>query len=196
VHNFRVTLYAVRIAEAMGLDPHTIRTLIKGAFLHDVGKVGTPDRILHKPGKLDDVEYTEMKLHVNHGLDVVQRSAWLAEAATVVGGHHEKYDGSGYPARLKGNDIPKLARIFAVADVFDALASRRPYKEPIEYQKVLDILMEGRGTHFDPQVLDVFAGIARPLYDSFANRDDVLPRQELARIVDRYFPQDIGTHLE
>jgi HD-GYP domain-containing protein (c-di-GMP phosphodiesterase class II) len=196
VHNFRVTLYSVRIAETMGLDANTIRSLIKGAFLHDVGKVGTPDRILHKPGKLDDAEYTEMKKHVTHGLDVVQHSAWLTDAASVVGGHHEKYDGTGYHGRLKGGNIPQLARIFAVADVFDALTSRRPYKEPMEFQKALDILMKDRGTHFDPEVLDVFAGIARPLYDSFANRDDATPREELARIVHRYFRTDIAVFLE
>ena len=125
-HNFRVTIYSVRVAEALGLTETDIRVLIKGAFLHDVGKIGIRDSILLKPGRFDEKEFEEMKLHVNYGLDIIFRSAWLKEGSAVVGSHHEKYDGNGYPAGFKGDAIPRLARIFAIADVFDALTSHRP----------------------------------------------------------------------
>jgi HD-GYP domain-containing protein (c-di-GMP phosphodiesterase class II) len=194
-HNYRVTIYSVRIAEAAGLDARTIQALIKGAFLHDVGKIGIPDHILLKPGKLDDQEYSEMKKHVAHGLDIVRRAAWLADAAAVVGCHHEKYDGTGYDGKLKADAIPMVARIFAIADVFDALTSRRPYKEPLTYGASMEILERSRGTHFDPQLLDMFFAIARPLHDALANRDDDHPRKELQRIVARYFRQDLETLL-
>ena len=120
-----------------------IRILIKGAFLHDVGKIGIRDNILLKPGRLDEEEFEEMKRHVNHGLDIISKSAWLNEASAVVGSHHEKYEGNGYPAGLKGEAIPVLARIFAIADVFDALTSHRPYKKPLSYEETIDILMKG-----------------------------------------------------
>jgi len=182
-------------AEAAGLDRRTVQALIKGAFLHDVGKIGIPDHILLKPGKLNDEEYAEMKRHVTHGLDIVRRAAWLADAEAVVGHHHEKYDGSGYDARLKSDAIPVVARIFAIADVFDALTSRRPYKEPLAFDAAMEILERGRGAHFDPRLLDAFAGIARPLHDLLANRDDAYPRQEAQRIVARYFKQDLEALL-
>jgi HD-GYP domain-containing protein (c-di-GMP phosphodiesterase class II) len=194
-HNYRVTIYAVRLAQAAGLDAPRIQALIKGAFLHDVGKIGIPDRILLKPGKLDEQEYAEMKKHVAHGLDIVRRSAWLADAEAVVGGHHERYDGSGYDGQLKADAIPVVARIFAIADVFDALTSRRPYKEPLPLETSMEILERGRGTHFDPRLLDVFAGIAGSLHASFADSDDAHLRQELQLLVRRYFQKDLEALL-
>lgn len=190
-HNYRVTLYSVRIAEAMGLDDVAIRTLIKGALLHDVGKIGISDNILLKPGRLDEREFAEMRNHVRHGLDIVGRSAWLRDACLVVGGHHEKYDGTGYTQGLAGGRIPLVARIFTVADVFDALTSRRPYKEPFDLATALRLLEEGRGGHFDPAVLDVFTGIAADLYARYANRDDSKLRGEHAVILDRYYRADL-----
>jgi HD-GYP domain-containing protein (c-di-GMP phosphodiesterase class II) len=136
-----------------------------------------------------------MQKHVSHGLDIVGRSRWLADAADVVGHHHEKFDGSGYHGRLQAEAIPAAARIFAVADVFDALTSRRPYKEPLDYEATMAVLEQGRGTHFDPQVLDAFAAVARALYDEFANRDDAHPREVLAAIVGRYFKQNLESVL-
>jgi HD-GYP domain-containing protein (c-di-GMP phosphodiesterase class II) len=195
VHNYRVTIYSVRLAETLGLDAKAIQRLIKGAFLHDVGKIGVPDDILLKPGRLDASEFGEMQKHVSHGLDIVQRSRWLADAAEVVGHHHEKFDGSGYHSKLQAEAIPAAARIFAVADVFDALTSRRPYKEPLDFDATMGVLEQGRGTHFDPRVLDAFGAIARGLYDEFGNRDDAHPRQVLAAIVDRYFKQDLASVL-
>ena len=194
-HNYRVTIYSVRLAEAVGVGSKAMQSLIKGAFLHDVGKIGIPDHILLKPGNLDDSEFAEMQKHVAHGLDIVRRAAWLADAEEVVGCHHEKFDGGGYGSGLHAEDIPLNARIFAIADAFDALTSRRPYKEPLAFAAAMDILEKGRGTHFDPRLLDVFAAIARPLHDGFANRDDDHPREVLRGIVIRYFKQDMDALL-
>ena len=190
IHNYRVTIYSVRLGEAAGLSRHAICALIKGAFLHDVGKIGIPDKVLLKPGRLDEQEFAEMKKHVQYGIDIAQQSAWLKDAIDVVGGHHEKFDGSGYFGGLRGEDIPINARIFALADVFDALTSRRPYKEPMSYEEAMVIIEKGRGVHFDPRLLDLFAAIARRLYDEFANRDDEGPRVVLRSLMDEYFKAD------
>lgn len=191
IHNCRVTIYAIRIAQEMGLADDEIRSLIKGAFLHDVGKIGIRDSILLKPGSLSAEEFAEMKQHVRHGLDIVGRSAWLSDAAPVVGSHHEKYDGSGYLEGRRGKDIPRVARIFAVADVFDALTSKRPYKEALGYEESLEILARGRGSHFDPEILDVFVNIAPSLYDTYAGRDDDKPRGDMRRLATGYFTPGI-----
>lgn len=189
VHNFRVTLYALHLAEAMRVDNRTLQSLIKGAFVHDVGKIGVPDEILHKPGRLDAQEFMQMQAHVGYGLDIIAGSTWLDDAAKVVGGHHERFDGSGYPAGLAGEGIPLVARIFAVADVFDALTSKRPYKEPLDLPATLALLEQGRGSHFDPTVHDVFATIAGPLYRRYAGRDDQGLRDELQAVVARVFSE-------
>ena len=194
-HNYRVTIYAARLGEAVGLDRRAMCALMKGAFLHDVGKIGIKDAILLKPGRLDDTEFAEMKKHVEHGLEILQQADWLRDAADVVGGHHEKFDGSGYPGGLRGEAIPVNARIFAIADVFDALTSRRPYKTPMAYAAAMTILETGRGTHFDPRMLEVFSGIARPLFDEFGNRDDDRPREVLRSLIDQYFKGDAAILL-
>lgn len=188
-HNYRVTIMSVRIAEAMGIDSDEIRTLIKGAFLHDVGKIGISDNILLKPGKLDDDEYTIMKTHVDHGVSIVENSHWLSDALNVVGYHHEKVSGEGYPHKHQGKDIPVIARIFAISDVFDALISKRPYKDPVPFDETMDILEEGRGTHFDPRILDAFEGIARSLFDELAGQDET-PKIILEEIIQKYFGDD------
>ena len=195
VHNYRVTIYAARLGEAVGLDRRGMCALMKGAFLHDVGKIGIKDAILLKPGRLDDAEFTEMKKHVEHGIEIVRQSDWLKDAADIVGGHHEKFDGSGYPAGLRGDAIPINARIFALADVFDALTSRRPYKTPMTYAAAMTILETGRGSHFDPRLLDRFSAIARPLFDEFGNRDDEGPRAALRSLIDQYFKGDAAILL-
>jgi HD-GYP domain-containing protein (c-di-GMP phosphodiesterase class II) len=195
-HNFRVTIYSVRVAEALGITDADIRVLIKGAFLHDVGKIGIRDSILLKPGRLDEKEFEEMKLHVKHGLDIVFRSAWLREGSAVVGSHHEKYEGNGYPAGLKGETIPRLARIFAIADVFDAVTSQRPYKQPLSYDETIDILMKGRGSHFDPDILDVFIRISRPIFEQYIGAEDYRAHRDLDEIVNKYFKADIATFLD
>ena len=190
-HNYRVVVYAVRLAEAVGLPADEVRELIKGAFVHDVGKIGVRDAVLHKPGRLDDAELVEMRRHVAHGLDIAGRSAWLAGAAVVVGGHHEKYDGSGYPAGLAGEAIPLAARIFALADVFDAVTSRRPYHRPLELGATLELLEQGRGSHFDPALLDRFLELAPELHRRYADRDEE-PRREALALVERHFRENAG----
>ena len=189
-HNYRVSIYSVMLAEEIGLKPSLIRGLIKGAFLHDVGKIGVSDQILLKPGKLSDEEFEEMKLHVNHGIDIVQRSDWLKGARDVVGYHHEKYSGKGYPYGIGGAAIPVSARIFAIADVFDALTSIRPYKKSMSFEVAINILKEGRGSHFDPFHLDCFIAIARSLYDTFAKCSDHKLHKKLDSIIREYFSKE------
>jgi HD-GYP domain-containing protein (c-di-GMP phosphodiesterase class II) len=192
-HNYRVTLYTVHLGEAAGLGTEALRALIKGAFLHDVGKIGIRDHILHKPGKLDADEFSIMKTHVDHGLEIIRRSGWLTDAADVIGAHHEKFDGSGYPKGLKGDKIPVAARIFAIADVFDALTSRRPYKEPFSFEEATQMLREGRGVHFDPDLLDLFASLAKDLHVRYGGREDPGLRVELNQLVQRYFTAGLDT---
>ena len=190
-HNYRVSIYSVRLAEAIGLDVETIRSLIKGAFLHDVGKIGIRDNILLKPGKLDEREFEVMKSHVEHGLDIVDRADWLSDAKDVVGSHHEKYAGGGYPRGLREEAIPITARIFAIADVFDALTSKRPYKEPMSFDKTMSILAEGSEHHFDPALIAAFKKIAQELYDEYCGREDEGLHEELEAILRHYFTTDI-----
>lgn len=198
-HNYRVTIYAVRLAEAIKLDKAKMQGLIKGAFLHDVGKIGTPDSILLKPGKLTDTEFSEMKNHVSYGVDIIKSSAWLKDAEDVVMHHHEKFNGSGYSDRaeyiLSGEDIPLVARIFAIVDVFDALTSHRPYKKPFDFEPTIVEMEKTSGSHFDPELFTVFKTIARPLYDQLADREDELPRTLLTEIVYKYFLDDLEAML-
>jgi HD-GYP domain-containing protein (c-di-GMP phosphodiesterase class II) len=192
-HNYRVTLYSTRMGEALGLPGADMRVLIKGAFLHDVGKLGIPDNILLKPAKLDEREFSVMKTHVDKGAEIVHPSSWLREGTRVVGYHHEKFAGGGYPHGLRGEDIPITARIFAVADVFDALTSHRPYKKPLTFEETMDILEQDRGRHFDPKVLDAFAKIARDLYDRYAGHEGTDLRDELTSVVTGYYSAGMET---
>jgi len=194
-HNYRVSVYSVRLAEVINLPRDEIRSLIKGALLHDVGKLAIRDNILLKQGKLTEDEFSIMKTHVEHGLEITNRARWLNDAEPVVGGHHEKYDGAGYPGRLRGEAIPLTARIFAITDVFDALTSRRPYKAPMSFGEAMDILENGRGSHFDPALLDAFCGIARDLYNTYSNKDDDKPRLQLESMIEEYFKQNVGDLL-
>jgi HD-GYP domain-containing protein (c-di-GMP phosphodiesterase class II) len=186
-HNYRVSLYALRLGEQVGLGDAEMRGLIKGAFVHDVGKIGIPDAVLLKPGRLDAQEYRIMQTHVDQGVDIVSRASWLRDGVPVVAGHHEKFDGGGYPKGLRAGEIPLVARIFAIADVFDALTSERPYKKPLSLGEALQILEDGRGTHFDPRLLDAFAGISGDLYAELAGQAGHDLRPRLVAAVDRYF---------
>ncbi|HJV87736.1 MAG TPA: HD domain-containing phosphohydrolase [Noviherbaspirillum sp.] len=155
-HNYRVAWIAARLGEEAGLGAAQMRSLIAGSFLHDVGKIGIPDAILLKPGKLDAEEFAIMQQHVELGGQIAGEAGFLVNAREVIEGHHEKWDGSGYPKKLAGEAIPLAARIFCIADVYDALRARRPYKEPFNRDKALHIMREGRGNHFDPALLDRF----------------------------------------
>jgi len=190
-HSYRVTLISVRMAEALGWSESAIRELIKGALLHDVGKIGTPDAILLKPGRLTKEEYEIMKEHVRHGVEIVGQSSWLATSTEVVGYHHEKFDGSGYPGQVPGSSIPVAARIFAIADVFDALTSRRPYKEALSLETTLATLEEGRGNHFDPELLDIFAEMAPELLARLVDSELQQLKADYTTVVSRYFEADL-----
>ncbi len=186
-HNYRVAWVSAILGEALGLQGAAMQSLILGSFLHDAGKIGIPDAILLKPGRLDDEEMRTMRTHVRQGEEIVTGAGWLDGARDVVACHHEKWDGSGYPRALAGEAIPLAARIFAVADVFDALSSRRPYKEPLPPEEVLRILQEGRGSHFDPVVLDVFVPMAARLRQQLDGQDEEAVKALMETMVLRHF---------
>ena len=154
------------------LTPHAIDLLVKSAPLHDIGKVGIPDHILLKPGKLTPEEWEIMKTHAKLGRDAIEQAErdvdrpleFLAMAKDIAHYHHERWDGGGYPDGLAGDDIPIAARLMALADVFDALISQRVYKPPMSFDEAYEIIVAGRRTHFDPDVVDAF--IAR--FDEFS----------------------------
>lgn len=189
-HNLRVAWTAARIGECLGLRGKPMQSLIIGSFLHDVGKVGIPDAILRKPARLSAEESEIMQTHVAQGEDIVSNIDWLDEAKAVVVAHHERWDGSGYPRKLAGEAIPLAARIFAVADVFDALCSRRAYKEPMSFEETMKILDAETGSHFDPKVMAAFRSIAREVFNclSKANEKDV--RRMLEERIRMHFTSD------
>lgn len=152
--------YSALIARAMGLDADMEESLLIAAPMHDVGKLGTPDHILLKPGRLDPDELVIMRRHASIGHEILKDSAspYMQLAATIALTHHEKFDGSGYPNGLAGEDIPLIGRIVAVADVFDALTSPRPYKPAWDLDKARAFLIEGRNSHFDAVCVDALLG--------------------------------------
>lgn len=157
-HILRMAHYSQLIARRLGLDDELCERILVAAPMHDIGKVGTPDHILLKPGRLDDEELEIMRRHARIGHDILTGSVspMIQMAAEIALTHHEKYDGSGYPDGLVGEAIPLVGRIVAVADVFDALTSPRPYKAAWELDRAASFLREGRGTHFDPACVDAF----------------------------------------
>jgi putative nucleotidyltransferase with HDIG domain len=163
LHSQRVREYTELLGERLGIDEGVRREIGFGALLHDVGKIAVPDHILLKPGRLTDSEWEEMRKHPESGYGIVRRIGVLQGAAEIVRAHHEHFDGSGYPRGMKGEEIPLGARMFMVADVYDALTSERPYHAPMHHEEALAVIREGRGTHFDPVVVDAF--MATPLQD-------------------------------
>ena len=160
-HVLRMSHYAAVVARALGEHEKSVDELLHAAPMHDVGKIGIPDRILLKPGRLDDDEWKIMRRHCQFGRKILEgaNNDVMRLAETVAFTHHEKWDGSGYPRGSKGDDIPRAGRIVAIADVFDALTSRRPYKEPFSLDRSFTILKEGRGAHFEPDVVDAFFSV-------------------------------------
>lgn len=160
-HIKRMSRYSTAVARRMGLAENTIETILYAAPMHDLGKIGIPDRILLKPGMLDPAEWEIMKRHSVIGAKILKGSdaEFIMLAEIIAQSHHEKWDGSGYPDGLKGVEIPLASRIAAIADVFDALTSKRPYKEALSVETSLAIIREGRGIHFDPDVVDAFFAI-------------------------------------
>ena len=158
-HSLRVVEYCIRIAKAMGIVEPELGWIRRGALLHDVGKIGVPDAILRKPGKLDHDEWIEMRKHPEHGYEMLRHIRFLAPALDIVLCHQERYDGSGYPKGLKGEAIPLGARIFAVVDCFDAMTSDRPYRAALPIEKARDEVRKFAGTQFDPDVAAAFLAV-------------------------------------
>ncbi len=169
-HIQRMSHYSAAVARQMGLNENVTKRILYAAPLHDVGKLGIPDRILLKPGKLDPDEWKIMQQHATFGGSILEgaKAGYLKLGEVIALTHHEKWDGSGYPNGLKGKEIPKVGQIVAIADVFDALTTKRPYKEPFSLEKSYAIIEEGRGNHFDPTVVDAF----------FAVEDEILSIKE------------------
>ncbi|WP_293268514.1 HD domain-containing phosphohydrolase [Neptunomonas sp.] len=203
-HILRTQHYVKALAEHLRYHPDyaheldnddTIEVFYKTASLHDIGKVGIPDAILQKPGKLTPDEYEIMKRHPTHGYNAIhtaehllarelkgKAASFIRIAQQVTLSHHEKWDGSGYPQGLKSNDIPIVARLMSVADVYDAIISKRPYKKALEHRTASSIIQKGRGTFFDPNVVDAFLD----LEDTF---------DKISYILEDYFPSKADASL-
>ena len=164
-HSDRVAEYSVLIGEKLGLSKEDIKRLRIGGLFHDVGKIGVPDNILQKSGKLSEDEYSEIKNHPTIGAHILSTASIFQDILPIVKYHHERYDGKGYPERLVGNQIPYLARITAIADTFDAMTSRRVYRDSLPIEQVIEEFKKCRGTQFDPELDDVFIEILQNDYE-------------------------------
>ena len=164
-HSKRVTAFTIAIARAMGLPREQINTIARGAFLHDIGKIAIPDKILNKPGKLTKEEMDIMQEHAYHGYQIVKKIPFLAEAADIVYSHQERFDGTGYPRGLKGEQIPLGARIFSVADTLDAITSDRIYRAAQTLQAAREEISKWAGRQFDPEVVKVFLEMPDNIWD-------------------------------
>jgi putative two-component system response regulator len=158
MHVIRMSYYCKVMAAAIGMSDQDVELILNASPMHDIGKIGIPDNILSKPGKLDALERAVMEQHTTIGAKIIgeHNTPLLDMARTVALTHHEKWDGTGYPHGLKGDDIPLVGRIVAVADVFDALVSNRPYKKAWPFEKAAALIKEESGKHFDPEVVKVF----------------------------------------
>jgi putative nucleotidyltransferase with HDIG domain len=160
-HTERVTTRTVALARSLGIPAEDLEHIRRGATLHDIGKMGVPDSILGKTGPLDEDEWRQMKRHPELAVAMLTGIDYLRPALDIPWCHHERWDGSGYPRGLSGTDIPIAARLFAVVDVFDALTSERPYREPVSEDVALRFIESRSGTHFDPQAVDAFCTMMR-----------------------------------
>jgi response regulator RpfG family c-di-GMP phosphodiesterase len=169
-HSRRVFLYSMELAKSIGGLEQEIRSIAMGAWLHDIGKLATPDRVLLKPGPLTDSEWEIMRRHARIGYDLVKSISFLAGAAEIVLTHHERFDGSGYPQKMKADEIPFGARIFAVADTLDAMTSDRPYRAALPLQAARDVIERGSGTLFDPLVAAAFLRVPGETWETIAKQ--------------------------
>ena len=167
-HSRRVTAFTIALAQAMGLAPAEIKVIARGAFLHDIGKMAIPDRILRKPGKLTGEEKKIMREHCTRGYQILRKIPFLAAAAEIVFCHQEHYDGQGYPSGLRGSEIPVGARIFSVADALDAMTSDRPYRKARSFEAAREEIMRHSGTQFDPEVVEAFLKMPERLWRELA----------------------------
>lgn len=211
-HIVRISRYSALLAEKLGLPAEEVQNLLYAAPMHDVGKIGIPDSILLKPGKLTDEEFDLMKMHTTIGAKIFanSKSAILQLAEQIALSHHEKWNGKGYPHGLSGDDIPMAARIIGLVDTFDALTFKRPYKDPYPVEVALEIIRKERGLHFDPDVVDVFlenideilkikseVGFAEDVAKSdfvWSERDqaDIYPLQAAQRKIPVHGPEEQG----
>ena len=164
-HSDRVSEFSVLIGKYLGLSEEEIKTLRIGGLFHDIGKIGVPDSILLKEGKLTDDEYSEIKNHPTIGAHILSTATIFQDIIPIVKHHHEKYDGFGYPGKLKGEEIPYFARIAAVADTFDAMTSKRTYRDALPLDVVISEITRCKGTQFDPKIADVFLDILEHHYE-------------------------------
>src|SRR6184192_4112182 len=164
-HSKRVTAFTIAIARALGLSSDEIRVIARGAFLHDIGKMAIPDNILRKPDKLTPDEVTIMREHCFHGYQILKKIPFLAEAAEIVYSHQERFDGSGYPRGLKGDQIPLGARMFSVADTLDAITSDRPYRPAQSLHAAREEIERWAGRQFDPEVVKMFLSMPENIWD-------------------------------
>jgi response regulator RpfG family c-di-GMP phosphodiesterase len=169
-HSRRVHGYALATAKEYGVEPQLIRDLAHGVLLHDIGKIGIPDAILLKPGPLTPEEWKVMRTHPEIGKRLIERIPFLKGAVPIVYSHHEKWDGSGYPRGLRGEDIPLGARIFAVVDAFDAMTFDRPYSKAISFDAAKSEIKRCAGTHFDPSVVASFLRVRESLLEEIRRR--------------------------
>jgi putative nucleotidyltransferase with HDIG domain len=169
-HSRRVSQYAVELAQRIGMSGEELETLRRGALLHDIGKIGVPDRILLKPATLDEQEWHQMRRHPSIGHWILNGIPWLRAASDIVLCHHERYDGSGYPRRLAGNQIPIGARVFSVADTLDAITSPRPYHIGHSFEAARDEVAAARGGQFDPAIADEFLSVPISTWSAIRSR--------------------------
>ncbi len=186
-HNFRVTIYAVRLAEKLRLPKESIQSIIKGSYVHDIGKIGIRDGTLLKHGYLSPEEYEYIKEHVMLGVKIIKDVIWLEDAIDVVLYHHERWNGSGYLRGLRGTDIPLNARVFAIADVFDSLTSKRPYKEALPFDVAYSALKNGREVLFDPELLDNFLMIVGDVYGDVSRKQYEQLEADTRALTSAYF---------
>ncbi len=170
LHSRRVHEYTLALARAHGIPEGDLRPLAKGVLLHDIGKIGIPDAILLKPGALTPEEWRIMRTHPDLGRRILERIPFLRDAISIVYHHHERWDGTGYPVGLKGEAIPLGARVFAVADAFDALTYDRPYSRAISFEETRERIREAAGTHFDPGVVKTFLAIPLKVFEEIRDR--------------------------
>lgn len=164
-HSDRVSAYSVLIGKYLNLSEEDLHTLKLGGLFHDVGKIGIPDSILLKDSKLTDDEYSEIKNHPTIGVHILSNATIFEKALPIVKHHHERYDGKGYPSKLAGDNIPYFARIAAIADTFDAMTSKRSYRDALPIEVVIQEIEKNKGTQFDPTIADTFLDILKNHYE-------------------------------
>ena len=170
-HSTRVARYTAMLAKELGYDEDTVEKYYNIALMHDIGKIGIPDQVLNKPGKLTDEEYSVIKSHTERGYEVLKSISLMPEIVVGAAAHHERPDGKGYPNGLKGDEIPRVAQIIAVADTFDAMYSDRPYRKRMNFEKAVDIIRDAAGTQLTSNVVDAFLRLAEK--GEFRAPDDV-----------------------